>query len=80
MNHPEKKNLDEPAPPHNRAWQIIKSTVAAAFGVQSEANRQKDFDSRNGVYIYIASGIIFTVLFVFGVAWIVRMVLASAAA
>ncbi|MGB5324254.1 MAG: DUF2970 domain-containing protein [Pseudomonadales bacterium] len=61
------------------AWQIIRSTIAAAFGVQSEANRQRDFGSRKSVYIYIASGIIFTALFVLAVAWIVSMVLAGAA-
>lgn len=61
------------------AWDVIKSTVAAAFGVQSEANRQRDFGSRKSVYAYIASGIIFTVLFVLAVAWVVRLVLANAA-
>lgn len=78
-NHPPR---GEPGPDRAgsgpSAWQIIKSTVAAAFGVQSEANRERDFGSRKSVYVYIASGIIFTTLFVLGVAWVVRLVLANA--
>ena len=57
---------------------IIKSVLAAAIGVQSKKNQQKDFNSRQAIYIYIAAGIIFTTLFVLGVAYVVKTVLANA--
>ena len=57
-------------------WQIIISTIAAAFGVQTRKNQERDFQHGN-IYTYIASGIIFTIVFVLVVAWVVKSVLAS---
>jgi hypothetical protein len=56
---------------------IVLSTVAAAFGVQSNKNRERDFKGGN-IYIYIAAGVIFTTVFVLAVMLVVRTVLASA--
>ncbi|MGD7034721.1 DUF2970 domain-containing protein [Methylotuvimicrobium buryatense] len=42
---------------------VIKSVFAAAVGVQSDKNRQRDFEHGN-LSTYIIVGIIFTVLFV----------------
>ena len=55
---------------------IIKSTLAAAFGVQSSKNREQDFQHGN-LWAYILSGIIFTALFIFSVLVVVRIVLAT---
>lgn len=56
---------------------IVQSVLAAAFGVQSEAKRQQDFQAgKPGDYILI--GIIFVVLFVLALIWVVRSVLSSA--
>jgi len=55
---------------------IVGSTLAAAFGVQSEKNRERDFQQGN-LWIFIVSGIIFTTIFVFLVIGIVKLVLAS---
>lgn len=55
---------------------IVWSTLAAAFGVQSEKNRERDFKHGN-IWVFIAAGIIFTTLFVFTVIGIVKLVLAS---
>ncbi len=56
---------------------IVQSVLAAAFGVQSEAKRQQDFQAgKPGDYILI--GIIFVVLFVIGLIWLVRTVLSNA--
>jgi hypothetical protein len=52
---------------------IVLSTVAAAFGVQSQKNYQRDFKQGN-IWIYIASGILFTVVFVLAVASVVSLV------
>jgi hypothetical protein len=57
-------------------FNILLSTFAAAFGVQSRKNQEKDFKHGN-IYVYIAAGIIFTVLFVFTVIFAVRAVLSG---
>lgn len=43
--------------------QVIKSVLAAAIGVQSDDNRQKDF-TQGSLSMYVIAGLIFTVLFV----------------
>ena len=55
-------------------WSIVLSTLAAAFGVQSRENLEKDFKHGN-IYVYITAGIIFTALFVLTVILVVRIVL-----
>lgn len=55
-------------------WQVIKSVLAAGFGVQSEAARQRDF-THGRPTPYIIAGIIATVLFVLTVVMVVRLVI-----
>lgn len=57
-------------------WQIVSSTLAAAFGVQSSKNRERDFSGGN-IYTYIAAGVIFTAVFVIVMIVIVKAVLAN---
>ncbi|WP_461515980.1 DUF2970 domain-containing protein [Porticoccus sp.] len=57
-------------------WQIVFSTLAAFLGVQSNKNRERDFKHGN-IYVYIVSGLIFTVVFIFCVITVVRLVLKS---
>lgn len=54
--------------------QIIGSVLAAAFGVQSTANRERDFTGGSAT-VYIVAGIIFTVVFIFLILTVVRFVL-----
>jgi len=56
--------------------QVIKSVLAAAIGVQSDENRQKDFE-QGSLSTYIIAGVIFTVLFVFGLIFLVSTVLGT---
>ena len=56
-------------------WQVLISVVAAAFGVQSEQNRQRDFSSKTGILPYIFAGLLFTVIFVITLVLIVKWVL-----
>jgi len=42
---------------------VIKSVFAAAIGVQSDKNRQRDFE-HGSLASYIIVGIVFTVIFV----------------
>ena len=53
--------------------QVIGSVLAAAFGVQSSANRERDFTG-GSPKVYIIAGILFTVLFVWTVLAVVKLV------
>lgn len=52
---------------------VVISILAALFGVQSERNRQRDFNHGNPA-IYIAVGIVFIVLFVLALVLVVNWV------
>ncbi len=56
------------------AIDILKSTLSAAIGVQSNANREKDFKHGN-IKTFVFAGIIFTVLFIGTVITVVNLVL-----
>ncbi|MBA1147014.1 DUF2970 domain-containing protein [Ectothiorhodospiraceae bacterium WFHF3C12] len=58
-------------------WQVVKSILAAALGVQSEEARERDF-SKGSPAPFIIGGIIFTVVFVLVLVLIVQMVVSSA--
>ena len=54
--------------------QVIGSVFAAGLGVQSSKNRQRDF-KQGKLGVFIAAGLIFTLLFVGVVVTIVQLVL-----
>ena len=54
--------------------QVMLSVVAAAFGVQTGKNYERDFSTGNPL-AYIAGGLLFTVLFVLAIATVVSLVL-----
>ena len=54
---------------------IVRSTLAAAFGVQSQKNQEQDFEDGNAGW-FILAGIIFTVIFIFTVLTVVNLVVA----
>ncbi|MGD8430909.1 MAG: DUF2970 domain-containing protein [Ectothiorhodospiraceae bacterium] len=58
-------------------WQIVKSVLAAAVGVQSEEARERDF-RRGKASHFIIAGVVFTVAFILVLVLIVRMVVQSA--
>ena len=55
---------------------LLQSVFAAALGVQSSKNRERDFNQGNAG-IFIVAGIVFTALFIGGVMMIVQLVLAG---
>ncbi len=57
--------------------QVVKSVLAAGLGVQSSKNRERDFN-RGRAGVFIAAGIIFTLVFIATVVTVVRLVLSSA--
>ena len=56
-------------------YRIIQSTLAAAIGVQSKKNRERDFQEGNAG-TFIAAGVIFTALFIATVMTVVQLVTA----
>lgn len=56
-----------------RFWDVIVSVLAALLGVQSEKNRQRDFNHGNPA-VYVAIGAVFVVLFVLTLVAIVNWV------
>ncbi len=57
--------------------QVVRSVLAAGLGVQSSRNRERDFN-RGRAGVFIAAGIIFTLVFIATVVTVVRLVLSSA--
>ena len=55
-------------------FEVAKSVLAAFAGVQSDANREKDF-TQGSLKIYVIAGIVFTVVFVGVIIFIVSAVL-----
>jgi hypothetical protein len=78
MSDPEEDSSDRDETPNLTVWQIVSSTVAAAFGVQSSRNRERDFAMGKPSH-FIVAGIVFTALFVLGMILLVNLVLRSAA-
>lgn len=56
--------------------EVIFSVLAAAFGVQSSKNGERDLSTGN-VYVFIVVGVIFTILFVMSIIGVVSMILDS---
>lgn len=54
--------------------QVVLSILAAAFGVQSQRARERDF-TRGNPAVYLIGGAIFTVTFILVLVMIVRLVL-----
>lgn len=72
MTEHEDHNERQDSPPG--FWRIVLSTLAAAIGVQSNKNRQRDF-AHGRPLAFIVAGIIFTVLFILTVVTVVHLVL-----
>ncbi|RTR30196.1 DUF2970 domain-containing protein [Shewanella atlantica] len=57
-----------------KVWDLLISTLAAFFGVQSEQNRKRDFQT-NSPLPFIIMGIVLAIALVFTLLFIVRKVL-----
>ncbi|MEX2488252.1 MAG: DUF2970 domain-containing protein [Pseudomonadales bacterium] len=70
------RNDNDSSPDNNSPsrWQVALSVIAAAIGVQSRKNRERDFSHGDPV-TFIIAGLIFTVLFVVVLLGIVYLVL-----
>ncbi|MGZ8095021.1 MAG: DUF2970 domain-containing protein [Methylosarcina sp.] len=62
--------------PKPKILDVIKSVLSAAFGVQSDKNRLKDFE-QGSLPVYIITGLIFIALFVGGLIFLVSRIVGS---
>ncbi|MBB6523210.1 DUF2970 domain-containing protein [Pseudoteredinibacter isoporae] len=78
MISPQEQQEDTVSSPSSKPGfvSLVISTLAAAFGVQTDKNRERDFQHGN-IYSFIAAGIIFTALFVIGTVFLVKLILAD---
>ena len=76
---PRNSRQQDPEPPRRRlsVWEITKSTLAAAIGVQSEQARRRDF-SHGRAAPFVIAGIIGTAVFVLVLVAVVKLVLSTA--
>lgn len=56
---------------------VVRSVLAAAFGVQSNRNKERDF-SQGDYRHFIVAGVVFTILFVLTLVIVVQLVLGGA--
>jgi hypothetical protein len=54
--------------------EVVMSVLAAALGVQTSKNRERDFTKGNPL-VFIAAGLIFTILFVLTLIGVVNLIL-----
>jgi hypothetical protein len=67
---------EEQAPKKLNPLQVIGSVLAAGLGVQSSKNRERDF-KQGRIGVFIAAGILFTLVFIGVVVGVVQWVLSS---
>jgi uncharacterized membrane protein len=76
MNQPDQEKAEQPA--SLSFWQLVKSTLAAFIGVQSNANRERDFQ-HGKISQFIWMGLLFGLIFVLTIIGVVQLVLHFAA-
>jgi hypothetical protein len=67
-----KDKPDQKRPPSLR--EVASSVLAAAFGVQSRKNSERDFTKGNPV-VFVIAGLIFTILFIMTIIGVVSIVI-----
>jgi len=68
----DRRNAEKPG-----FFEVVKSTLAAALGVQSNKNRERDFTHGN-IKTFAVAGLIFTIIFIGVLITIIKLVLKNA--
>lgn len=77
-NNDEGRPSDASDPPGKlNPLQVVGSVFAAGLGVQSSKNRERDF-KQGRIGVFIAAGIVFTLLFIGVIVLVVQTVIKSA--
>jgi len=71
---PATRNADDGAPKKHGLLDVLKSILWGALGVQSNKNRERDFQ-HGSLKMFLAAGVIFTVLFILTVLAVVKFAL-----
>jgi hypothetical protein len=74
---PKPQPSDAPKQQSPSWYHVVASVLAAGFGVQSKKNRERDFQHGKPI-VFIITGIVFTILFIFTVILVVTTVLNNA--
>jgi hypothetical protein len=74
MVKPLEPKIQDPKETQTRLKNLLQSVLAAALGVQSNKNRERDFTEGNPG-AFIIAGVLFTAVFVAGVLVVVQLVL-----
>ena len=72
MNQSAQENGEKPG--KLSFWQLLKSTFSAFIGVQSNANRERDFQ-HGRISHFIWMGVLFGIVFVLTIVGVVQLVL-----
>ena len=76
MTNSQQAEEQSPVKPKVKLLSVVKSILAAGIGVQSNKNREKDFQEGSPL-AFIIGGFVFTLLFIVTVATIVGFVLSK---
>ncbi|MCC5857014.1 MAG: DUF2970 domain-containing protein [Ectothiorhodospiraceae bacterium] len=76
MQEPDDNRDRQERLPRPTLFQVIQSILAAAFGVQSQRARERDF-TRGSPLPYIIGGVVFTVLLIVLLIVVVNIVLSG---
>lgn len=71
--HKEAETAERPPTRRVPPLALLQSVVAAALGVQSAQNRERDFSNGN-VWVFVAAGVLATALFIGTVVTVVSFV------
>ncbi len=74
MSHENSPTPDSPSGQKLPFWRMLLSVMQASFGVQSEANKERDF-ANGSIKGFVVAALIFNVLFVLTIVMVVRSVL-----
>lgn len=69
----EEEKRETPEPRKATFWQVVKSVLAGAIGVQAQRRQEEDFSSHSPLP-FIVGGLIFTALFIATLVLIVSLV------
>ncbi|MDP4986548.1 MAG: DUF2970 domain-containing protein [Porticoccaceae bacterium] len=76
MTNSQQAEEQSPVKPKVKLWSVVKSILAAGIGVQSNKNREKDFQEGSPL-AFIIGGFVFNLLFIVTVETIVCVVLSK---
>ncbi len=66
----------EPASKGTGFWAVVQSVLAAGFGVQSKANKERDFTQGKAIH-FVIGGLIGTLVFILCIWLVVKLIIGT---